>query len=73
MATIAPAGQPNDPQLDNVSAGTVEDIRVAGEACSFTVKQAEHRRGPFPGLARGVSFGDGQQVRTLLRIPPPVC
>jgi hypothetical protein len=57
------AGQPNDPQWDDVSNRAAEDVRVAGEACSFTPKQAKHWRGPFPALAKGVSFGGGQSVK----------
>jgi hypothetical protein len=56
------AGQPNDPQWDGVSDGAAKDIHNVGEACSFTAKQEKHRRGSFPALAVGVSFGGGQQI-----------
>jgi hypothetical protein len=55
-------GQPNDPQWNGVSDGAAEAVRNAGEACSFTPKQGKHRRGPFPALATGVSFGGDQQA-----------
>ena len=40
----------------------------AAKQCKFASKQAEHRRGEFPALAVGVSFGGGQKVfcHTLL-------
>ncbi|KIM79960.1 hypothetical protein PILCRDRAFT_9849, partial [Piloderma croceum F 1598] len=60
------AGQPNDPQWDGVSDGAADAVRNAGEACSFTPNQGKHRRGPFPALATGVSFGGGQQASNLL-------
>jgi hypothetical protein len=65
------AGQPNDPGWDGVAGDAAEDIRVAGEACNFTAKQARHRRGPFSALAEGVLFGGGQQV--IVALLPPYC
>ena len=56
------AGRPNDSQWDDVSEGAAEDVRQAGNACSFNDEQSEHRRGQFPALATGVSFGGGQKV-----------
>jgi hypothetical protein len=46
-----------------------EGLRVIEEArkqCSFSHKQASHRRGNFGALAEGPSFGGGQKVFSFL-------
>lgn len=62
------AGQPNDPQWANVSDSAADDVREAGDACVFSDEQLEHRRGEFPALAVGVSFGGGQKVGRAYRL-----
>ena len=44
------AGQPNDPQWGDFSDGASEDIREAGDACSFNSEESDHRRGNLPSL-----------------------
>jgi hypothetical protein len=56
------AGQPNDSQWDNVSNKAGNEVREAGDKCSFNSRQSEHQQGHFPALATGVSFGGGQKV-----------
>jgi hypothetical protein len=47
--------------------GAMEDVegvmKEAREQCSFDSKDLHHRRGPFPALAAGVSFGGGKGPR----------
>jgi hypothetical protein len=63
-----------------------EEMEEAQAQCSFAPKDLDHRRGPFPALACGVSFGGGRvtpgnlahgppnrkTLRKLLRHPTPI-
>lgn len=40
-----------------------EDIRQAGERMLFRGGDLDHRRGDFPAVGIGISFGGGQTVR----------
>jgi hypothetical protein len=56
------AGQPRDDDWDTVQLDSVDAIEKAASQCRFSAKQSNHRRGEFPALATGVSFGGGQKV-----------
>jgi hypothetical protein len=59
------AGRPKDETDKTWGAVHDESLRVIEEArlmCSFSQKQASHRRGDFAALAEGPSFGGGQKV-----------
>jgi hypothetical protein len=59
------AGGPKDETEKSWGALHDEGLRVIEEArrrCSFSHKQASHRRGDFGALAEGPSFGGGQKV-----------
>ena len=55
------AGRPWE-RWDKVSKGAAGEIRAARKECTFTAKQNDHRRGRFPALAVGISYGGGQKV-----------
>ncbi|KAF8218435.1 hypothetical protein L208DRAFT_1351520, partial [Tricholoma matsutake] len=61
-------GQPydsNQPEEQKWSKGMVDverEMEEASEQCSFDSKDLNHRRGSFPALAAGVSFGGGQVI-----------
>jgi hypothetical protein len=55
------AGRPRE-RWDGVFRGTAGEIRAARDECMFTTKQKDHRRGQFPALAVGISYGGGQKV-----------
>lgn len=62
-------GQPKDREgWQNVVQAASDGVESAGPRCKFNEKQSIHRRGAFPALACGMSFGGGQMVR---RHPPP--
>ncbi|KAH9842015.1 uncharacterized protein C8Q71DRAFT_690084, partial [Rhodofomes roseus] len=54
-------GAPDDSQWHNVQAGAAAAIAEAREELSLTVKDRVHRRGDFPALAVGISYGGGQK------------
>lgn len=56
------AGQPRDDDWDTVHTDGIHAFEHAAKRCRFTSKQSSHRRGAFPALATGVSFGGGQKV-----------
>lgn len=57
------AGQPHDSDgWSRTHKAAAEDIRIAGDSCSFTDEQSDHRRGEFRALTKGVSMGGGQTV-----------
>ena len=61
-------GQPNDDgQLEQqkwlkAMEDAATEIEGAREQCSFGPKNLDHRHGPFPTLAAGVSFSGGQVI-----------
>jgi hypothetical protein len=64
------AGQPRDSEgWSKTHEAAAEDIRMAGDSCSFTEDQTDHRRGKFRALTRGVSLGGGQTVSQHREIP----
>ncbi|KAL6309253.1 hypothetical protein BKA93DRAFT_821580 [Sparassis latifolia] len=54
------AGRPDDAGWDGVIDDATRLIADIGKACIFTDEQMYHRRGKFPALAMGVSYGGGQ-------------
>jgi hypothetical protein len=55
-------GQPEE-AWEEVNEGLSDAIREARAQCDFSKKDKKHRRGNFPAMAVGVSFGGGQPVR----------
>jgi hypothetical protein len=55
-------GQPGEQKWSKATEDVEGQMKEAREQCSFDFKDLHHRRGPFPALAAGVSFGGGQQV-----------
>lgn len=54
------AGQPDDPGWDEVHQSAADSL----DACRGKMKQGTHRRGRYPMLSSGISFGGGQTVRS---------
>ena len=57
------AGRPDDPTWEKTQQDAASLLKDARERCRFPSKSLYHRRGQFPALARGASFGGGQSVR----------
>lgn len=55
--------QPKDASWASVSEDAAAAIEKAGGECEFPDGSTDHRRGRFPAMAVGVSYGGGQQVR----------
>ncbi|KAI9068209.1 hypothetical protein FKP32DRAFT_1562192, partial [Trametes sanguinea] len=56
------AGSPRDSNWGRVNEEIQEIFETAREAYGLTGKQVNHRRGDFPAVTSGISFGGGQQV-----------
>ncbi|KAJ4477734.1 hypothetical protein C8J55DRAFT_430599 [Lentinula edodes] len=52
---------PDDPGYKKAVSEMTESILQAGEAANWTRRERRHRRGDFPALARGISYGKGQR------------
>lgn len=64
---IVGGGSPRTPEWQGVSkrcAEALDDTRI--KCGSFTTKQSNHRRGKFPALAVGISYGQGQRHPGIL-------
>lgn len=64
------AGQPDDPTWNTVNedaSNLLEDLRPK---CKLTKEQCQHRRGKFPALSIGISYGGGQQVGMKVNVVP---
>ncbi|KAH9920397.1 uncharacterized protein B0H18DRAFT_1121990 [Fomitopsis serialis] len=55
------SGAPNDPAWTGVHTGAAAAISEARTKLSFSRKDVVHRRGNFPALAVGISYGGGQK------------
>ncbi|TDL14064.1 hypothetical protein BD410DRAFT_846382 [Rickenella mellea] len=56
-------GRPHDDSwMAEVADDAAAAIHEASSECAFTKAQTDHRRGRFPALAIGVSFGGGQRL-----------
>jgi hypothetical protein len=51
-----------DEEWKQMEKEAVELIEKEQKNFVFTKKQQQHRRGPYPTVSTGVSFGGGQQV-----------
>jgi hypothetical protein len=59
-------GRPSDESDESWKANhdsAFQAMTQAREVASFSMEQQNHRRGQFPVLAAGASFGGGQKVR----------
>ncbi|KAF8163730.1 hypothetical protein B0H34DRAFT_696626 [Crassisporium funariophilum] len=54
------AGRPYDSSYAKDATISYEAIRQAGERTAFHHSETKHRRGNFPALAVGISYGNGQ-------------
>jgi hypothetical protein len=61
------AGMPADPTYKESTAAVFKDLKAAGESEAFGVKESIHRRGRFPALPFGISYGNGQTVPARLK------
>lgn len=60
------AGMPADPTYVASAASVYEKYKAAGESEVFKTKERVHRRGLFPALPFGISYGNGQTVPARL-------
>lgn len=60
------AGRPGDADWDASHRNAARDVRVTGDKCTYPKPKPNAckipRRGDFPALATGVSYGGGQVV-----------
>lgn len=56
------AGSPDDPSWKPATDGAAVMVEDARSRCQFPSGAESHRRGEFPALAKGASFGGGQKV-----------
>lgn len=66
-------GQPEEQKWSGVMADWANEMEKGRAQCSFTDKQLNHRRGPSPALAVGISFGGGQTKPGNLAHSRPNC
>lgn len=59
------AGCPNDSNWESVHRSGHVALQSARKRCRFPKKAKDHRRGSFPALSTGISFGGGQKVGVL--------
>ena len=60
------AGQPRGGAWQSkVNAEAAHELEHAREHLNFTDEQIHHRRGPFPAMDYGISFGGGQEASLL--------
>ncbi|KAJ4478729.1 hypothetical protein C8J55DRAFT_430042, partial [Lentinula edodes] len=52
---------PDDPGYEKAVSEMTESILKAGEATNWARSEKKHKRGDFPALARGISYGKGQR------------
>jgi hypothetical protein len=62
-----PRDQPNQPSWETTQNEAFTALKAAAGRMAFTGKESAHRRGDFPSVAHGISFGGGQKVG------PPLC
>ncbi|KAJ7243702.1 hypothetical protein C8J57DRAFT_1083566 [Mycena rebaudengoi] len=59
-------GQPCDEAYAQAARRVFDLIRREGNASAFPSSMSKHRRGPFPALNVGLSYGKGQRVPSFL-------
>lgn len=62
------AGIPEGSDWGRVNRDASSAIETAHSACMFADADLKHRRGDFPALAVGASFGGGQTVSSFYSI-----
>ena len=62
------AGMPRDDGWDAVAVDAAGAIEEVSKQCRFSAEQLDHRRGEYPALSTGVSFGGGQKVCPIISI-----
>ncbi len=60
------AGQTSDPTYGSLCMDAFDEIMLEGQAARFR-KSSKHRRGPFPAVNVGISYGKGQKVPSRLQ------
>ena len=55
-------GQPADPGWPSAHRSAHAALQAARKRCRFPKKSTKHRRGDFPALSAGISYGGGQKV-----------
>ncbi|KAJ7124030.1 hypothetical protein C8R43DRAFT_899244, partial [Mycena crocata] len=61
------AGQPRDPTYAADATAAYHAILDERKRAQFSAKASTHRRGPFPALNVGLSYGKGQRIPGYLR------
>ncbi|KJA15174.1 hypothetical protein HYPSUDRAFT_149526, partial [Hypholoma sublateritium FD-334 SS-4] len=61
-AIVILAGHPNDKEWDSIQRSCHSAMLSAKTRCTFLKKAVRHRRGHYPSLSVGISFGGGQKV-----------
>lgn len=61
------AGQPNDLSYECATYEALDLIMQEGRGAAFSRSEKLHRRGYFPALAVGISYGKGQRQPMKLR------
>ncbi|KAM6499217.1 hypothetical protein JOM56_004725, partial [Amanita muscaria] len=61
------AGRPRDETWETVHNTAFKALRTAGKSMGYNPKETSNRRGSFPTVAHGISFGGGQQKPGYLR------
>lgn len=57
---------PADPTYEASAASVYKKYKAAGESEAFKPKERIHRRGQFPALPFGISYGNGQAAPARL-------
>lgn len=60
------AGRPDDPSYVAAADAAAHLMYEESSRAGFSASEAHHRRGDFPALATGISYGQGQKVPTNL-------
>ncbi|PBK70858.1 hypothetical protein ARMSODRAFT_844621, partial [Armillaria solidipes] len=60
------AGQPHDPTYSATCMDAYDEIMAEGEGANFH-RASKHRRGTFPAVNMGISYGKGQKVPARLQ------
>ncbi|KAJ7754860.1 hypothetical protein B0H16DRAFT_1722565 [Mycena metata] len=62
-------GRPNDPEYLRLTEQAARELEAARAELHFRPEQRSGRRGAFPAVSAGISFGGGQQVPGNLSLP----
>lgn len=67
---IGGGASPRDPTWAQVTLDASNAVKQARNIARFSDKQKQHRRGSFPAMAAGISYGGGQTQPMTLRSSP---